>query len=119
MPHVLKIFLKIIQTRINSKIDKEVGPTQFGFRPGSGTREGIFSFNIIAQKQIEVDQDEFVVLDDALYVGTIQLDGTAITVTEVGEKEQEEQETWGLHGWNNNTITGSGGRILFSRSRSH
>ena len=57
MPHVLKIFLKIIQTRINSKIDKEVGPTQFGFRPGSGTREGIFSFNIIAQKQIEVDQD--------------------------------------------------------------
>ena len=57
MPHTLKIFLKIIQDRIGSKIDKEVGQTQFGFRPGSGTREGIFSFNIIAQKHIEVNQD--------------------------------------------------------------
>ena len=41
MPHTLKIFLKIIQHRIDNKIDKEVGSTQFGFRPGSGTREGI------------------------------------------------------------------------------
>ena len=37
----------------------EVGETQFGFRPGSGTREGIFCFNILAQKFIEVDQDLF------------------------------------------------------------
>ena len=57
MPHTLKIFLKIIQERIGGKIDKEVGQTQFGFRPGSGTREGIFCFNIIAQKHIEVNQD--------------------------------------------------------------
>ena len=57
MPHTLKIFLKIIQDRIGSKIDSEVGQTQFGFRPGSGTREGIFCFNIIAQKHIEVNQD--------------------------------------------------------------
>ena len=42
MPHTLKIFLKVIQARIGPKIDNEVGPTQFGFRPGSGTREGIF-----------------------------------------------------------------------------
>ena len=57
MPHALKIFLKIIQARIGNKIDSEVGPTQFGFRPGSGTREAIFSFNILAQKFIEVDQE--------------------------------------------------------------
>ena len=57
MPHTLKIFLKIIQERIGGKIDKEVGQTQFGFRPGSGTREGIFCFNILAQKHIEVNQD--------------------------------------------------------------
>ena len=59
MPHTLKIFLKIIQNRIGTKIDKEVGPTQFGFRPGSGTREGIFCYNIIAQKHLEVDKDLF------------------------------------------------------------
>ena len=59
MPHTLKIFLKVIQARIGTKIDKEVGPTQFGFRPGSGTREGIFCYNIIAQKHLEVDKDLF------------------------------------------------------------
>ena len=59
MPHTIKIFLKIIQDRIGTKIDKEVGETQFGFRPGSGTREGIFCFNILAQKHIEVNQDLF------------------------------------------------------------
>ena len=57
--HTLKIFLKIIQDRIGQKIDREVGRTQFGFRPGSGTREGIFAFNILAQKHIEVNQDLF------------------------------------------------------------
>ena len=57
MPHTLKIFLKVIQARIGTKIDNEVGPTQFGFRPGSGTREGIFCYNILAQKHLEVDRD--------------------------------------------------------------
>ena len=57
MPHTLKIFLKIIQDRIGKLIDKEVGPTQFGFRPGSGTREGIFCYNMLAQKHLEVDQE--------------------------------------------------------------
>ena len=57
MPHTLKIFLKIIQNRFTRSIDREVGRTQFGFCPGSGTREGIFAFNIIAQKHIEVNQD--------------------------------------------------------------
>ena len=59
MPHTLKILLKIIQERLSKKIDKEVGKTQFGFRPCSGTREGIFSFNILAQKHLEVDQDMY------------------------------------------------------------
>jgi len=57
MPHTLKIFLKIIQNRIAHSIDREVGRTQFGFHPGSSTREGIFAFNIIAQKHLEVNQD--------------------------------------------------------------
>ena len=57
MPHVLKIFLKVIQERISKRIDCEVGSTQFGFRPRSGTREGLFAFNILAQKHIEVNQD--------------------------------------------------------------
>ena len=42
--------LKIIPDRIGSTIGKEIDQPQFGFRPGSGTREGIFCFNILAQK---------------------------------------------------------------------
>ena len=57
MPHVLKVFLKVIQERINHKINNEVGSNQFGSRAGSGTREGLFCFNTIAQKHIEVNQD--------------------------------------------------------------
>ena len=49
MPHVTKIFLRVILNRIKSRINLEVGDEQFGFRAGSGTREGIFCFNILAQ----------------------------------------------------------------------
>ena len=42
MSHVTKL-LKIIQQRIANKIDKEVSRLQSGFRPGTGTREGIFN----------------------------------------------------------------------------
>ena len=48
MPHITKIFLRIVLNRIKSVIDIEVDEAQFGFRPGRGTREGIFSFNILA-----------------------------------------------------------------------
>ena len=57
MPHVMKLFLKVIQSRINQKINSEVGCNQFGSRSGSGTREGLFCYNTIAQKHVEVDQD--------------------------------------------------------------
>ena len=57
MPHVMKLFLKVIQERISQKINSEVGSNQFGSRPGSGTREGLFCFNTIAQKHVDVDQD--------------------------------------------------------------
>ena len=57
MPHVMKLFLKVIQERISQKINREVGCNQFGSRPGSGTREGLFCFNTIAQKHVDVNQD--------------------------------------------------------------
>ena len=43
MSHVTKLLLKIIQQRMANKIDKEVSRLQSGFRPGTGTREGIFN----------------------------------------------------------------------------
>ena len=52
MSHVTKLFLKIIQQRMASKIDKEVSRLQSGFRPGTGTREGIFNLRTYVKEQL-------------------------------------------------------------------
>ena len=64
MPHITKIFLRVVQNRIKQTIDIEVNEVQFGFRPGRGTREGIFCFNILAQKHIEVQKEMYVCFID-------------------------------------------------------
>ena len=56
MPHVMKMFLKVVLERIKQKINREIGEEQFGFRPGSGTREGIFCISNIIQKHIQVNK---------------------------------------------------------------
>ena len=64
MPHATKIFLRVILNRVKQLIDTEVDEVQFGFRPGRGTREGIFSFNIMAQKHIEVMKEMYICFID-------------------------------------------------------
>ena len=64
MPHITKIFLRVILNRIKLRINIEVGEEQFGFRAGSGTREGIFCLNVLAQKYIEVNKDLYVCFID-------------------------------------------------------
>ena len=49
--HVTKLLLKIIQQRMANKIDKEVSRLQSGFRPGTGTREGMFNLWTISINQ--------------------------------------------------------------------
>ena len=41
MPHITKIFLRVVLNRIKTIIDIEMDEAQFGFLPGRGTREGI------------------------------------------------------------------------------
>ena len=57
MPHVMKMFLKVVLERIKQKINREIGEEQFGFCPGSGTREGIFCISNIIQKHIQVNKE--------------------------------------------------------------
>ena len=60
MSHVTKVLLKIIQQCIANKIDKECSNLQSGFRPGIGTREGIFIIRTILERTIEVQQDVYI-----------------------------------------------------------
>lgn len=59
MSHVLKIFLRIIHTRIYRKCDNQVDKTQFGFRNGFGTREALFSLNVLTQRCRDMNVNVF------------------------------------------------------------
>ena len=57
MSHGTKLLLKIIQQRMANNIDKEVSRLQSGFRPGTGTREGIFNLRTICERATDVQKD--------------------------------------------------------------
>lgn len=50
MSHILKLFLKIIHSRIFRKCEQDISQSQFGFREGMGTREALFGLNVLFQK---------------------------------------------------------------------
>ena len=52
MSHVTKILLSIIIERNKEKIDAQISDSQSGFRPGIGTREGIFNIRQIVDKML-------------------------------------------------------------------
>ena len=64
MSHVTKLLLKIIQQRMANKIDKEVSRLKSGFRPGTGTREGIFNLRTICERATDVRKDVYICFTD-------------------------------------------------------
>uniref|UniRef100_A0A8D8PQH9 Craniofacial development protein 2 n=1 Tax=Cacopsylla melanoneura TaxID=428564 RepID=A0A8D8PQH9_9HEMI len=50
MNHLLKIFLKIIHGRIYNRCEEQVSDSQFGFRRAVGTREALFSIQVLFQR---------------------------------------------------------------------
>ena len=54
--HASKILLKIIQKRLENKMEEEVNKTQAGFRRNRGTRDHIFNLRMIIQKFREVNR---------------------------------------------------------------
>lgn len=64
MSHTLKILLKIIHTRIRSKLELDISESQFGFRNGVGTREALFSLNVLTQRCLDVNRDLYICFID-------------------------------------------------------
>ena len=58
--HASKILLRIILNRINPIIESCLTETQFGFRKGKGTRDGIFLLRVISERMIENQENLFV-----------------------------------------------------------
>lgn len=64
MGHTLKVFLKVIHTRIHRKLDVDIGDTQFGFRNGLGTREALFALNVMCQRCLDMNQNIYMCFID-------------------------------------------------------
>ena len=55
--HASKILLKIIQKRLEKKLEEEINIVQAGFRPNRGTRDHIFNVRNILEKCREYNKD--------------------------------------------------------------
>lgn len=64
MSHTLKIFLKIIHNRIYRKYEDNIGETQFGFRNSMGTREALFTMQVLIQRCRDVSCDVYICFID-------------------------------------------------------
>ena len=64
MSHTLKILLRVLQERIHTRCEAVIGDSQFGFRSGLGTREALFSMNILLQKCKEFQKPVFICFID-------------------------------------------------------
>ncbi|KAL1458712.1 hypothetical protein WDU94_008838 [Cyamophila willieti] len=64
MSHLLKLFLKIIHKRIYKLCEEQIAPNQFGFLNAVGTREALFSVQILFQRSRDVNCNVFACLID-------------------------------------------------------
>uniref|UniRef100_A0A8D8T8A4 Craniofacial development protein 2 n=1 Tax=Cacopsylla melanoneura TaxID=428564 RepID=A0A8D8T8A4_9HEMI len=64
MSHLLKTFLKIIHRRIYKICEEQISPNQFGFLNAVGTREALFSVQVLVQRCRDVNCNFFVCLID-------------------------------------------------------
>lgn len=59
MSHLLKLFLKILHRRLYKICEEQVSPTQFGFMKGLGTRDALFSIQVLIQRCRDMNCDVY------------------------------------------------------------
>ncbi|GFS27605.1 SH3 domain-binding protein 2-like [Elysia marginata] len=64
MSHTLKLLLRILLTRIRSKIKPEILETQFGFVANKGTTNAIFTMMMLMERFIETQKDLYLCFID-------------------------------------------------------
>ncbi|GFR82060.1 endonuclease-reverse transcriptase [Elysia marginata] len=64
MSYTLKLLLKILLTRIRSKIKPDISETQFGFVANKGTTNAIFTMMMLMERCIETQKDLYLCFID-------------------------------------------------------
>ena len=54
--HTAKIIARIINRRLEQKIEENLGEEQFGFRKGKGTRDAIGFMRVISERVLDVNE---------------------------------------------------------------
>lgn len=67
--HLLKIFLKIIHSRIFKLHEEQMSESQFSFRISVGTRKALFSIQILFQRCRDINCDVFPCLSSKICTG--------------------------------------------------
>ena len=62
--HTTKVMLKILQTRLQQYMNRELPDVQAGFRKGRGTRDQIVNIHWIIEKAREVENDIYFCFTD-------------------------------------------------------
>ena len=57
MSQITKILLRVILSRVRSKIRPEISEEQFGFVAWKGTQNAIYSFRVLSERVTEVQKD--------------------------------------------------------------
>lgn len=64
MSNVTKLILRIITNRNLNTFERETSDNQSGFRPGKGTREGIFNLRILLERCIAINKPIYICFID-------------------------------------------------------
>ena len=64
MSHIIKVLLRVLMCRKKPQINSEISETQFGFVTDRGTRNAIFSLNMLMERSVEVQKDLYLCLID-------------------------------------------------------
>ena len=64
MSQMGKIILKVLNDRLNRKVEETVDDVQFGFRKGMGTRNATFMLRMVMERAIEKQKDLFICFVD-------------------------------------------------------
>uniref|UniRef100_A0A8D8VTC7 Craniofacial development protein 2 n=1 Tax=Cacopsylla melanoneura TaxID=428564 RepID=A0A8D8VTC7_9HEMI len=104
MSHLLKLFLKIIHKRIYRKCEEKIAPNQFGFINAVGTREAIFSIQVLFQRCRDVNHNVFACLVDyEKAFDRVRHEDLAKILKEIGVDEKDQRIITHLY-WNQTAV---------------
>lgn len=64
LPHAMKLYERILEKRLRTEVEDKLNEAQYGFRPGRGTTDLIFSLKMMIEKSWEWDREMYVAFVD-------------------------------------------------------